>query len=87
MSKKKANSDAYPEAWKYFTALARNMEGEEEEIHGKYRIPKPDMSGEFIYANHTGILFSRFRQEFYKPGAESPSLYGKIQYIVEKFKN
>lgn len=83
----KKNSELYPEAWAFFIEQARNMEEEEESKFGRYRIPKPDMSGNFIYSNCPGILFSRFKEEFYKPSLDSPSVYGKIQYIVQNFNN
>ena len=62
------------------------MEGEEESKIGKYRVPKPDQSGEFIYAECPGKLFQEFKDEWYKPALDSPSIRGKIQYIVENFK-
>lgn len=80
-----SNAIMYPEAWPIFLENARNMEDEEESIHGKYRIPNPDMSGNFIYADCPRILFYRFKEEFYKPRLNSPSVYGKIQYIVRTF--
>lgn len=79
------NSKEYPEAWEFFKEHARNVEGEEEGEIAKYRIPKPDKSGEFIYHNNVGVLFHLFRIEFYKPSINSPSVYGKIQYIVDNF--
>lgn len=82
---KTRNSEKYPEAWKFFIEHARNMEGTEFDKYGKYRISIPDLSGDFIYSNDVGILFIKFKDEFYKPSINSPSVYGKIQYIVEKF--
>ena len=81
-----SNSQKYPEAWKFFIEHARNMENTEFEIYGKYRIPKPDMSGDFIYSNCSGMLFWLFKEDFYKPSLNSHSVYGKIQYIVENLK-
>lgn len=81
-----SNAIKYPEAWEFFIEHARNMEDEPECIHGKYRIPVPNMSGNFIYADDPGVLFVRFKEEFYKPRLESHSLYGKIQYIADSFR-
>lgn len=81
-----SNAIKYPEAWKFFIEHARNMEDEIESEHGKYRIPIPDRSGNFIYADCPGVLFLLFKEEFYKPRLESPSLYGKIQYIADNFR-
>lgn len=81
-----SNSEIYPEAWAFFTEHARNLEGTEFETISKYRIPKPDLSGDFIYANCTSILFVRLTSEFYKPSLNSHSVYGQIQYIVRTFK-
>lgn len=61
------------------------MEGKPESKHGKYRIPKPDKSGDFIYSNDVAALFRLFVEEFYKPNINSPSLRGKIQYITNNF--
>ena len=83
---KKTNEELYPECWKFFIEFARNITQEEDIKHlGKYRISAPDMSGRFIYANCPGVLFSKLKDEFYKPSLESPSVYGKIQYIVNNF--
>lgn len=81
-----SNAVKYPEAWNFFIEHARNMEDETESEHGKYRIPVPDMSGNFIYADDSGVLFQRLCVEFYKPRFESPSIYGKIQYIADNFR-
>lgn len=83
---KQSNKDLYPEAWEFFIEHARNMTGTEFEERGLYRIPVPDLSGDFIYADCPGILFLRFKKEFYKPRLESHSLYGKIQYIADNFR-
>lgn len=79
------NSKKYPDAWSFFIENARNMENTEFEYLGKYRIPKPDMSGDFIYNDRVEILFQDFKNEFYKPSLKSHSVYGKIQCIVENF--
>jgi hypothetical protein len=83
---RKSNSEKYPEAWEFFIEHARNMENEPECKLGKYRIPKPDLSGQFLYHDRVEMLFQIFKDEFYKPSLNSPSIYGKIQYIVETFK-
>lgn len=84
--KRISNAIKYPEAWKFFIEHARNIEGYPEEEFGIYRIPTPDLSGTFIYADHPGVLFQRFKEEFYKPRLNSHSLYGKIQYITDNFR-
>lgn len=81
----KSNSEKYPEAWAFFIEHARNMEDEPEVIHGKYRIPKPDRSGDFLYSHCPGELFWKFKNFFYHVDINSPSVYGKIQYIVQNF--
>jgi len=80
------NSEKYPEAWAFFIEHARNI-SEEPEVnhHGKYSVPMPDKSGRFLYADCPGLLFTKFNEEFYKISLDSPSVYGKIQYIVENF--
>ena len=75
----------YPECWEFFIEQARNMEDEPEGRIGKYRVPKPDMSGEFLYHDKVEWLFQMLKDEWYKPQPNSPSVYGKIQYIVENF--
>lgn len=82
-----SNAEKYPEAWKFFLEHARNIENEKDLPKFKYRIPKPDMSGDFIYHDHPEQLFQLFREEFYKPSLTSPSVYGKVQYIVNTFNN
>lgn len=84
MNKSKSNSKLYPEAWKMFVEHARNITGCEDEHLGKYRIPHPTKE-EYIYDDDVGILFMKYRDEFYKPDLKSPSVYGKIQYIVQNF--
>jgi len=78
------NSEKYPEAWAFFIEHTRNIMGLPQ-FTMNYRVPKPDMSGDFIYSNDVGMLFYLFRQEFYKPSINSHSLYGKIQYVVQNF--
>jgi hypothetical protein len=79
------NSKKYPEAWGFFIEHARNMENTEFESLGKYRIPKPDLSGDFIYNNRVEMLFQDLKDLFYNESLESPSVFGKIQYIVNNF--
>ena len=76
------NSKDYPEAWKFFIEYARNIKGCEDEHLGLYCIPHPS-NGTFIYANDVGILFAKLRDIFYTPSLDAPSVYGKIQYIVQ----
>lgn len=51
-----SNSQKHPEAWNFFIEQARNVENTDVEFLGKYRIPVPDKSGNFIYANDSGVL-------------------------------
>jgi hypothetical protein len=82
-----SNKIKYPQAWAFYIEHARNMM-EEEDCKYNYRIPKPNMSGDFIYADKVEHLWSMFIRAWHDPrdGLNSPSLYGKIQYIVETFK-
>lgn len=80
------NAENFSEAWSFFKEHARNVTKTPLCVYGKYSIPKPDRSGEFIYADDPGVLFQKFREEFYKPSLESESTYGKIQAIVKQFK-
>ena len=77
---------AHPEMWKYFEEQARNIESSDLEHKGKYRIPKPDKSGNFIYADNPKSLMLKLREDWYNPSFESPSVRGKIQAIVQTFK-
>lgn len=87
METRKTNKELYPECWKFFIKHARNLENEPDYTpEKKYSVPWPDMSGRFIYANDTPLLWRKLFIEFYKPEINSPSVYGKIQYIVETFK-
>jgi len=61
------------------------MEGTEELAKGKYRVPTPDKSGRFIYADCPALLFTKLKHEWYKPRVDSPSVYGRVQYIVSNF--
>lgn len=79
-----SNSIKYPDAWKIFESEARNIEVEEDSANGKYAIHHPFKS-EWIYANDPGVLFMKFKDEFYKPDINSPSVYGKIQHITQNF--
>jgi len=78
-----SNKEKYPECWSFFAEHARNMEHEPESVHGKYRVPKPDLSGDFLYNDDIGMLFVNLKREFYRAGINSPSTYAKIQFIVE----
>lgn len=80
-----SNRIRFPECWKFFEEQARNMEGLPESKNGKYRVPYPDKSGRFIYHNEIEVLFQLLKHEWYKPQLNSPSIYGKIQYITQKF--
>lgn len=79
-----SNSNLYPEAWKFFIEHARNIKGCEDEHLGLYRIPHPSKEV-CIYANDPGVLFCKLRDAWYTPSLDSPSVYGKIQYIVQNF--
>jgi len=87
MGKKRIiNKEAYPECWAFFIEHARNLEDEPDYTpEKKYSVPCPDMSGRFIYANDTPLLWKKLFSEFYIPGINSPSVYGKIQHIVDHF--
>lgn len=91
MEKREANSEKHPEAWKFWLEQCRNIT-EEPDINdnGKYmyRIPIPDMSGNFLYGENLYIMWSKFIRTWYSPklGLNSPSVRGKIQYIVNTFK-
>ena len=81
------NSEKHPEAWAFFEEHARNMEGTEFERQGKYRIPypSPDAAIRFIYSNDPCFLWGKFIKAWYEERLDSPSIYGKIQYIVNNF--
>lgn len=80
------NSIEHPEAWEFFMEQARNIMQEPYLIHlGNYRIPRPNMSGDFIYAVTVEGLWSQFIRAWYAVDINSHSVYGKIQYIVQHF--
>ena len=83
--KKISNKEKYPEAWAFYVEHARNMMEENYEFN--YRIPIPDLSGNFINADTPEQLWSRFIRSWFntKQGLNSPSIYEKIQYIVNTF--
>jgi hypothetical protein len=90
MKKSVANSIKHPEAWKFWIEQCRNITEEPNLCElGDYRIPVPDQSGNFLYGETLHIMWNKFIRAWYSPklGLNSPSAYGKIQYIVEKFKN
>ena len=80
-----SNKEKYPEAWSFYVLQARNMENTDEEHLGKYRIPAPDFSGNFIHADDPGKLWARFIVAWYRVDKNAHSVYGQIQYIVEHF--
>lgn len=88
MEKRKTNSELFPEAWKFFIDFARNITKEDDIKHlGNYRISDPrDLSGNtFIYANCPRELFNKLKDAWYSESLDSPSIYGKIQFIVNNF--
>lgn len=80
MKKTEKNSNKYQEAWEFFVKYARNIKNDKKDlgVEYDYRISKPDMSGEFIYANDPRTLFILLKYEYYKPSPNSHSVYGKI---------
>jgi hypothetical protein len=81
-----SNSQSHAEAWEFYIEQARNIMEEPDIVHmGNYRIPIPNMSGDFIYADSPEILWKKFIISWYKTDINSSSVYGKIQYIVETF--
>ena len=86
MARKRSNAVKYPEAWAFYKEHARNISEEPHLNHlGNYRIPEPNQSGDFIYADTVEDLWISFLRKWYEPNIKSESLYGKIQYIVEHF--
>jgi hypothetical protein len=78
-----SNSEKYPKAWSFFEENARNIVNEETiNSLGNYRIPEPNKSGNFIYANSPEKLWLKFIRKWFHEDLNSESLYGKIQYIV-----
>jgi hypothetical protein len=82
-----SNKKKHPEAWAFYVEHARNMEGTEFEYLGKYRVPVPDMRTpvEFIYADDPGPLWGKYIERWYRDDLKSPSVRGKIQFIVNNF--
>lgn len=81
-----SNSEKHPEAWNFYVEQARNISNELNLNHlGNYRIPKPNRSGDFIYAETVEELWSKFIKSWYNIDINSESVYGKIQYIVQNF--
>jgi hypothetical protein len=82
------NSIQHPDAWKFWLEQCRNIT-EEPEINARgkymYRIPVPDRSGNFLYGETLYHMWNIFIETWYRPSLESPSVYGKIQYIVSTF--
>ena len=79
-----SNSEEYPEAWAFYIEEARNiMDVPELNELGNYRIPVPDRSGTFFYADEVTELWLKFIKSFYEVRFNSESVYGKIQYIVQ----
>lgn len=80
------NSELDPEAWNFYIEQARNIKDEPHLNHlGNYRIPEPNKSGYFIYADSVEILWRKFIRIWYKEDINSESLNGKIQYIANNF--
>lgn len=81
-----SNSKKYPEAWVFYVEQARNITEESTLNHlGNYRIPKPNQSNDFIYADKVEQLWSKFIRAWFDEDLNSPSIRGKIQYIVNNF--
>ncbi len=78
-----SNRFKHPKAWVFFEEQARNITGESDLVHlGHYRIPKPDESGDFIYADTVETLWCRFIDTWNHSVYDSESLYRQIQYIT-----
>lgn len=84
--KSKSNAELYPEAWSFYIDQARNIK-EEYDINylGNYRIPEPNRSGKFIYAQTVEELWGKFIDKWNEPDLNSESIRSKIQYIVNTF--
>lgn len=81
-----SNAVRHPDTWNFYREEARNIMEEPDLCHlGNYRIPVPDKSGNFIYANEVTELWRLFILAWYRPALNSPSVYGRIQYIVQNF--
>lgn len=80
------NSERYPDAWQFYIENSRNIINEPElNSLGNYRIPEPNESGNFIYADTIESLWSKFINFWFLPDINSASVYGKIQGIIERF--
>ncbi len=82
------NSKEHPEAFAFFVEQARNITEVLELKHlGNYRIPVPNMSGDFIYSMTVEVLWIKFIKMWYQlEGLNAPTVRGKIQHIVKTFK-
>lgn len=70
---RKSNKKLYSEAWKFYEEHARNISGTYLASIANYRIPMPDMSGEFIYADTVEILWSKFIVQWFQlEGLDAP---------------
>lgn len=78
-----SNAVKYPECWAYFIALARKFP--ENKLPERFGIPSPLPPYDYLYSDDPGKLFGKYKELFYKPNIESPSVYGKIQHIVTHF--
>ena len=84
MSKKTGNDKKHPEAWNFYIKQAKNISETELNYLGNYRIPVPDMSGDFIYTQTVEELWDKFIQSWYRiESLNAPTIKGKIQYIVK----
>ncbi len=81
-----SNKERHPEAWDFFAEQARNITQEIELSDlGNYRIPKPNKSGDFLYADKVEELWCMFILQWYKEDVNSESVRGRMQYIVNNF--
>jgi hypothetical protein len=48
-------------------------------------IANPDKSGSFIFTDTVEDLWYKFITAWHKPSLNSPSVYGKVQHIVNNF--
>ena len=78
-----SNRLMHPAAWTFYSEQARNITKELDLVHlGNYRIPKPDESGDFIYADTVEQLWYRFFDAWTFSVHDSESLHRQIQYIT-----
>jgi hypothetical protein len=78
-----SNRFKHPDAWVFYEEQARNIMGEPDLVHlGNYRIPAPDETGNFIYADTPEQLWARFFDAWTFSIHDSESLHRQIQYIV-----